>query len=149
MKQFFKMCNIYRRPEGYFLFGVLNTPYGGIAMPPALQVALTASPDDLGKAVRKIFSELPDTVVEIDLAATGKSYREYLKEIGFPTYNAFAKKALLVAVSFDGEQHKVELHERDKRGAFLTVKTVKLASDVNDETLGNAILEAFNELAAD
>lgn len=148
MKQFFKMCNVYRRPEGYFLFGVLNTPYGGIAVPPASQLPLATSADDLARAVRNIFCGLPDKITEVDLAAAGKAYDEHLKEIGYPRPSAFAKKALLVSVNFDGEQYEIVSHGRTERGAFLPGKTVKVGSDVNDEALGNAIWEAFIQLAA-
>jgi|GEM_PF-5519042 len=147
MKQFFKMCNVYRRPEGYFLFGLLNTPYGGIAIPPASQVPLDANPAELGQAVKKIFSVLPDRITDVDLASAGKAYDEHLKEIGFPKPNAFAKKASLVTVNFYADQHETIAYERAERGAFMPVKTVKLASDLNDESLGNAILEGLPELA--
>ena len=147
MKQFLKMCNIYRRPEGYFLFGLLNTPYGGIAVPPASRVPLAASAAELAKAVRKIFGGLPDQVTEVDLANAGKAYDEHLKEIGFPKPNAFPKKASLVTVTFDGEQHEAIPYERNERGAFLPIKTVKLGSDLDDESLGSAIVEGFMERA--
>jgi hypothetical protein len=147
MKQFLKMCNVYRRPEGYFLFGLLNTPYGGIAVPPASQLPLAANAAELAKTVRKIFDELPDRITDVELAKAGKAYDEHLKEIGFPKPNAFPKKAFLVTVAFDREQHEVIPYHRNERGAFLPVKTVKLASDLDDENLGRAILEGFIEWA--
>jgi hypothetical protein len=95
MKQFFKMCNVFRRPEGYFLFGLLNTPYGGIAVPPASRVPLAARPAELAKAVRRIFDVLPNQVTEVDLANAGKAYDEHLKELGYKNPNAFPRKASL------------------------------------------------------
>jgi len=143
MKQFFKMCNVFRRAEGFFLFGVLNTPYGGIGIPPASKLALTANASEVGATLGRILDGLPDKITEVDLASSAKIYDEYIKEIGFSKSSVFEKKASLVGVHFDGLSYAVVPHQKDERGAFVALAPTKLPHPFSSEGLGKAILAAF------
>src|SRR5438477_71121 len=107
MKQFFRTCHVFRRPEGFFIFGVINTAYGGITVPPASKLPLVATASTLGEEVSQVLNRLPNHPTEVNLATAREPFLAALKENGFKNVAAFEKKAYLVAVHYDGGFYEV------------------------------------------
>jgi len=80
MKKHFKSCSIYRKPQGFYVFGYMRTPYGGVGRPPVTNLPLAAKPLDLGDTVLRIFKELSGQVTDVNLAEAMASFRAHLKD---------------------------------------------------------------------
>lgn len=144
MKQLFKTCHVFRRSESFFAFGVLNTPYGGITVPPASKLPSATSASELGQTILRTLNGLPSQITEVNLATARQPYLAYLKESGFKSPAAFEKGASLIAAHFDGELYEVVPHQKDENGAFVAESSTKLALESSAEEIGKAVLAAFD-----
>ena len=144
MKQSFKTCNVFRRSQSLFTFGVLNTPYGGITVPPASKLPSATTALELGQTIMRTLDGLPNQVTEVNLATARQPYLAYLKASGFKSSAAFERGASLVGVHFDGELYEVAAHQKDEHGAFVAESPIKLARDSSAEEIGKSVLAAFD-----
>jgi hypothetical protein len=146
MRPFFKECKIYGRPEGFYVFPVKRTVYGGFTTVPASTHSRQTTANEIGKSVMVLFSKLSgDAADDVNLPTIREPFLSYLKEVGFKTLLAFEKNATLVDVCFDGENYIVSPHEKDTRGQFVPIRQLKLPPDSTTEQIGDAVLTAFSE----
>lgn len=146
MKQILKTCHVFHRSQSFFTFGVLNTPYGGITVPPAAKLSSATAALELGETILRIVNGLPNQTTEVNLATARQPYLAHLKEIGFKSPAAFEKSASLVAVHFDGEQYEIVPHQKDENGAFVAESSTKLPRESSAEEIGQTVLIAFERV---
>ena len=146
MKQLFKTCHVFRRSQSFFAFGVLNTPYGGITVPPASKLASAPTASELGQTILRTLDTLPNQMTEVNLATARQPYLAYLKENGFKNPTVFEKGGSLVAVHFDGEFYEIVPHQKDENGAFVAQSSAKLAPESSAEQVGKSVLATFDAI---
>jgi len=147
MKKIFKSCTIYQKPKAFYIFPVLQTPYGGISKTPATDLRASATPLELGGAILQILDELPGESVDVDLGQSMATFRSYIKELGFKNVAAFEKKASVASVHFDAEAYKVISYEKDARNANVATGSKMLPVTATAEEIGTAVLVAVSEAA--
>ena len=142
MKKLFKTCDIYRRPNAYYVFPVIRTLYGGITIPPATEFTPDVTASELNKAIIQILEGLPDGITQVDLATAREPFLAFLKERGFRNVGAFERNAAVVAVHYDGGGFDVVAHRKDRRGANVATESIRLPPE-QCERVGETVLAAF------
>ena len=145
MKTFFKSCSIYRKSKGFYLFGYLRTPYGGIGRPPLTNLPLTADAADIGNVVLQIFGELSGEITDVDLASVSATFRQHLKDVGFKNVGALEKNASVVGLEFDGNCYSVIATRKDEHGANVDTSSKNLPRTSTAEEIGNAVLATLDD----
>jgi hypothetical protein len=145
MKKIFKSCSLYRKPKGFYIFGYLRTPYGGVGRPPAINLPLTANPAEIGNAILPIINGLSGEVTDVDLASASSTFRAHLKDLGFKTVATFEKNASVVGLEFDDDFYSIVFTQKDEHGTNVHVGSKKLPANATAEAIGNAVLAALKD----
>jgi len=143
VKKVYKDCSVYKRPDGFIIFGSIQTPYGGVGRAPATKLPLSASPAVIGGTVLRILGDLSGEVIDVDLAATMGAFRKHMKDLGLKTVAALEKGASVVSVDFDGDTYSVTSTRKDDHGANTPTGSRKLSRSATAEEIGKAVLAAL------
>ena len=137
-----KLCRVVRRPEAYYLFGLVHTVYGHLGVPPLTRLPLSASPDELGGAVLDVNESLPVRVMGAKSSPTLEPFNECLAASGFKTPGAFETKSLHVSVSADGKSLRLISYRHDHGDSYTPPTEVGIVG-TSREAIGRSVLEAL------
>ncbi|HKQ37180.1 MAG TPA: hypothetical protein VJ063_03815 [Verrucomicrobiae bacterium] len=147
MIKFLKTCSVYRRPEGYYVFGYMRTDYGSVGQPPVTKTPLTTTPLEIGDVALGTLANVSGEVVkEVNLGQLVAAFRAQLKNVGFRNVAAFEREASVASVEWDGACYKVVSYRKDQQDINMATGSYQFAPTVGREELGKAILASLENV---